>query len=112
MTHIRPDAVEAFITAGATDAVNGEAFNVGGDEHIAHRDLVALLVELAGQGSYKFIDWPAEKKVIDIGSFYADSSLFMSRTGWAPTVSLREGFARTLSYYRAHMHQYVEPRSV
>ncbi len=106
------DAVTAFLAAGASDAVNGEAFNVGGDEHITHRDLVALLVELAGQGSYKFIEWPKEKKVIDIGSFYADSSLFMTRTGWAPTVPLRDGFTRTLAYYRAHLSQYVDARPV
>ncbi|MEY4637156.1 MAG: hypothetical protein RJA55_2954 [Acidobacteriota bacterium] len=106
------DAVEAFVAAGASDAVNGEAFNVGGDEHLAHRDLVALLVELAGQGRYRFIDWPPEKKAIDIGSFYADSTLFMARTGWAPTVRLRDGFARTLAYYRAHMAHYVDHRSV
>jgi len=102
------DAVEAFVAAGASDAVNGEAFNVGGREHIAHRDLVALLVELAGQGRYRFVDWPAEKKAIDIGSFYADSSLFITRTGWAPTVALREGFTRTLSFYRAHLPHYVD----
>ena len=106
------DAVEAFLAAGASDAVNGEAFNVGGDEHISHRDLVALLVELAGQGRFKFVEWPREKKAIDIGSFYADSSLFMNRTGWAPTVPLREGFTRTLAYYRAHLSHYVDPRSV
>ena len=106
------DAVEAFLAAGASDAVNGEAFNVGGDEHIAHRDLVALLVELAGQGRYRFVEWPTEKKAIDIGSFYADSTLFRTRTGWAPAVPLREGFARTLDYYRAHMVHYVDPRSI
>lgn len=102
------DAVEAFLAAGATDAVNGEAFNVGGDEHITHRDLVALLVRLAGRGRYRFVDWPAEKKAIDIGSFYADSSLFQSRTGWAPAVRLEEGFARTFEYYRAHFDRYVD----
>ena len=101
------DAVEAFLAAGASDAVN-----VGGDEHIAHRDLVALLVELAGQGRYRFVEWPTEKKAIDIGSFYADSTLFRTRTGWAPAVPLREGFARTLDYYRAHMVHYVDPRSI
>ena len=106
------DAVAAFLAAGASDAVNGEAFNVGGDEHIAHRDLVALLVELAGQGRYRFVEWPKEKKAIDIGSFYADSTLFRTRTGWAPAVPLREGFARTLDYYRAHMVHYVDPRSI
>jgi UDP-glucose 4-epimerase len=101
------DAVEAFLAAGATDDVNGEAFNVGGDEHIAHRDLVTMLVEIAGSGRFRFVDWPPEKKAIDIGSFYADSSRFKARTGWAPGVDLREGFRRTLAYYRAHLDQYL-----
>jgi nucleoside-diphosphate-sugar epimerase len=106
------DAVEAFLAAGATDAVNGEAFNVGGDEHISHRDLVKMLVEIAGSGRYAFVDWPAEKKAIDIGNFYADSSLFSSRTGWTPHVRLREGFARTFDYYRRHLAHYVNDSSV
>ena len=55
------DAVEAFLAAGASDSVNGEAFNVGGEEHITHRDLVKMLVEIAGSGRYTFVDWPAEK---------------------------------------------------
>jgi len=106
------DAVEAFLAAGATDAVNGEAFNVGGDEHLAHRDLVKMLVEIAGSGRFTFVDWPPEKKAIDIGSFYADSSLMRTRTGWTPSVTLREGFARTFAYYRQHLLHYVDPRSV
>jgi UDP-glucose 4-epimerase len=103
------DAVEAFLVAGADDAVNGEAFNVGGDEHIAHRDLVKVLVELAGTGRYRFVEWPAEKRVIDIGSFYADSTLFRQRTGWTPTVGLRDGLTRTLAYYRNHLDRYIGP---
>src|SRR5688500_18238815 len=106
------DAVEAFLAAGATDAVNGEAFNVGGEEHISHRELVKMLVEIAGSGRFTFVDWPADKKAIDIGSFYADSSLFRERAGWRPAVRLREGFARTFDYYRLHLHQYVGDGSV
>ena len=106
------DAVEAFLAAGATDDVNGEAFNVGGEEHIAHRELVKMLVEIAGRGRYTFVDWPAEKKAIDIGSFYADSSLFRGRTGWRPKIELREGFARTFDYYRQHLQHYVSDRTV
>jgi UDP-glucose 4-epimerase len=102
------DAVDAFLRAGASDAVNGEAFNVGGDEHIAHRDLVTLLVELSGSGRYRFVEWPPEKKAIDIGSFYADSSRFKSRTGWLPQVTLREGFGKTLDYYRQHLARYLD----
>jgi UDP-glucose 4-epimerase len=101
------DAVRAFLIAGTSDACNGQAFNVGGDEHIAHRDLVKLLTELAGSGRYRFVEWPAEKKVIDIGSFYADSSRFKQTTGWTATVRLREGLAQTFAFYRQHMPHYL-----
>lgn len=102
------DAVDAFLRAGATDALNGEAFNVGGSEPLSHHDLVKLLIDVAGTGRYRFVDWPPEKKAIDIGSFYADSSRFSQAVGWAPKVSLREGLGRTLAYYRAHMSRYLD----
>jgi UDP-glucose 4-epimerase len=103
------DAVEAFLLAGLCDACDGEAFNVGGNEPIAHRDLVRRLIEIAGSGRYRFVEWPADKKLIDIGSFYADSSRFALATGWQPAVALSDGFARTLAYYREHFAHYVEP---
>jgi UDP-glucose 4-epimerase len=102
------DAVQAFLAAGMSERCNGEAFNVGGSEHIAHRNLVELLIELAGTGTYRFVEWPAEKKAIDIGSFYADSSRFTAVTGWRPATSLREGLARTVEYYRAHLEKYLD----
>jgi len=102
------DAVSAFLLAGISDACNGEAFNVGGDEHIAHRDLVQLLIELAGHGRYRFVEWPPDKKAIDIGSFYADSSRFKRVTGWTPKVPLREGLARTLAFYGEHIAHYID----
>jgi UDP-glucose 4-epimerase len=103
------DAVSAFLAAGMCDVCNGQAFNVGGDEHITHRELVKTLTELAGSGRYRFVDWPAEKKAIDIGSFYADSTRFKEACGWRPQVALREGLARTLDYYRRHIAHYIEP---
>ena len=45
------DAAEAFLRAGASDSCNGEVFNVGGDRAISHRDLTALLIDVAGSGS-------------------------------------------------------------
>jgi len=102
------DAADAFLRAGASESCQGEVFNVGGTEAITHRDLVALLIDVAGTGRVTFVPWPPEKKQIDIGSFYSDSSKFTRATGWSPRVSLREGFERTIAYYRAHMPQYVE----
>jgi UDP-glucose 4-epimerase len=101
------DAADAFLRAGASDACNGEVFNVGGDEAISHRDLAALLVQVAGSGQVRYVDWPADKKAIDIGSFYADSTKFKTTTGWAPAVPLADGLRRTVAYYREHLDRYV-----
>jgi UDP-glucose 4-epimerase len=103
------DAADAFLRAGASDACNGEVFNVGGDEPISHRDLTALLLKIAGGGSVRYVEWPADKKAIDIGSFYADSTKFKDATGWRPTVTLDEGLRRTIAFYRAHLCRYVPP---
>ena len=105
------DAVDAFLAAGDSDAVNGDVFNIGGCEPISHRDLVRLLIETAGSGRVAFVEWPPEKKAIDIGSFYSDSTRFRTSTGWAPKVTLREGLRRTVEYYRAHLPRYLEPES-
>ena len=101
------DAADAFLRAGATDATNGEVFNVGGDEPISHRELVSVLLEVAGAGSMRFVEWPADKKRIDIGSFYSDSTKFRRAVGWRPRVSLREGLQRTIAFYRQHLDEYV-----
>ena len=102
------DAADAFLRAGASDACDGEVFNVGGDEPVSHRDLVALLVDAAGSGTVRFVEWPEEKKRIDIGSFYTDSTKFRRAVGWQPRVSLREGLRRTIEFYRANMAHYVD----
>ncbi len=101
------DAADAFLRAGATDDCNGEVYNVGGAEPISHRDLVRMLIEEAGRGSVKFVDWPDDKRRIDIGSFYSDSSKFTRTTGWKPRTALREGLRQALAYYEAHLPVYL-----
>jgi len=102
------DAADAFLRAGASDACNGEAFNVGGDVPVSHRELAAELVRIAGAGRVEYVSWPPDKKVIDIGSFYADSSRFANATGWRPAVPLSEGLRRTVEFYRRHFPRYVD----
>ncbi len=102
------DTVDAFLRAGASDACNGMTLNVGGAQPIAHRDLTALLVQVAGSGRVRLVPWPAEKKAIDIGSFYSDSSLIASVLGWTPKVTLEDGLRRTVAFYRQHLARYID----
>jgi UDP-glucose 4-epimerase len=101
------DAADAFLRAGASDESNGRVFNVGGLEPIAHRALVERLIAAAGTGRYRLVEWPAEKRAIDIGDFYADSSLIARTLGWRPTTTLDAGLRATIAFYREHFAHYV-----
>ena len=59
-------------------------FNLGGSEPISLRDLLDLMIEVAGSGSFGLIPFPEEKKAIDIGSVYADYSKIERALGWKP----------------------------
>ncbi len=102
------DVVDAFLRAGASDACNGEVFNVGGDGPVSLRDLTELLVEVAGTGHVHYVEWPEDRRAIDIGGFYADSSKFQRAVGWRGKVDLREGLTRTVQYYRDHLAHYID----
>jgi UDP-glucose 4-epimerase len=99
------DCVEALLLAASSPSAYGQIFNLGSDETINLRDLAALCVELGG-GSYEIIPFPADRKPIDIGDYYGDYRFIQGRLGWRPRVSLREGLARTIAFYREHRQFY------
>jgi UDP-glucose 4-epimerase len=101
------DVVDAFLRAGAMDAADGEVFNLGGDAPVSLLELVKTLLDIAGKGSYVLTPFPPERKRIDIGDFYADTTKIRNTLGWTPRVPLREGLERTIDYYRRHRDRYL-----
>ena len=101
------DAVEAFLRAAASEESNGQVLNLGGDCVISLKDLADLLVQLNGGGEYIVRSFPADRRRIDIGDYYADFGRIRALLGWGPNVPLREGLARTLAFYRQHLEQYL-----
>jgi UDP-glucose 4-epimerase len=100
------DVVEALLLAGASDAANGEVFNLGGIGPVSHLELIRLLCEVAGCGGYRLVPFPPERARIDIGDFYADHSKIQRVLGWKPEIDLREGLRRTVEFYRQHREHY------
>jgi UDP-glucose 4-epimerase len=101
------DVVDAFLRAGASEQASGQVFNLGGSGPLSLLDVVKLMIEVAGRGSYRLTPFPPERKSIDIGDFYADSSKIRETLGWAPRVGLREGLEGTIAYYREHKEHYL-----
>jgi len=100
------DAVEAFLLAAAGDAANGQIFNLGGDCIVSLKELAEMVVEISG-GQYTTRSYPAERKRIDIGDYYADFSRIRSTLGWQPRISLHDGLRRTMEFYREHLPKYL-----
>jgi UDP-glucose 4-epimerase len=101
------DVVDALLTAAVRPEADGQIFNLGGDCVISLKDTAQLLLDASGGGEFKIREFPAERKRIDIGDYYSDYSLIRKELGWEPKVSLRDGFAKTVAFYRENLEHYL-----
>ena len=105
------DVVEAMLLATTYDGANGHYFNLGSNEPVSLLEFVQILLKVcqeagAGQGGYRMVPFPPDKKRIDIGNYYADYGKIAEALGWQPRVGLYEGLRRTVAYYLEHRQFY------
>jgi UDP-glucose 4-epimerase len=101
------DVVDAFLLAGTNDVANGRVYNLGGPAPISLYDLACTIVEIAGKGDVRLVEWPEDRKKIDIGDVYSSYARIETDLGWQPTTPLRTGLAQTLAYYGEHLARYL-----
>jgi UDP-glucose 4-epimerase len=101
------DAVDAFLMAAASPSTNGQVYNLGGSEVIDLSSVAKLMVEVNGSGEYEVREFPADRRAIDIGDYYADFSKIRAELGWMPKRTLRDTIAATLSYFRKNLSHYL-----
>jgi UDP-glucose 4-epimerase len=101
------DCVDALLLAAEREEVNGQIYNLGDRNPVSLQELADLLVELHGSGSYSVHSFPEDRKKIDIGDYYSEISKYESVVDWTPKVSLREGLARTLEFYKVNITHYL-----
>jgi UDP-glucose 4-epimerase len=100
------DAVEAFLLAAVKREAEGEVFNLGGPPPVTLQQLAEMLVALNGGGTFTVRTFPADRKKIDIGDFYADDRRIGRKLGWRPRTDLRTALTNTLAYYRKELSHY------
>jgi UDP-glucose 4-epimerase len=101
------DVVEAFLLSAITDDAVGQVINLGSSEVISLRQLAELLIGINMSGSYRIVPFPAERKAIDIGDYYSDYSKAKMLLKWEPLMSLKDGLATTIDFYKKHLGQYI-----
>ena len=105
------DVVDAFLLSAealenAPEKCSGRAFNLAG-EQASLKQVAELLINRSGHGTIESIPFPGERKKIDIGDYYGDSTLFESLTGWKPKVTLKQGIDLTLDFFEKHKEHYL-----
>jgi UDP-glucose 4-epimerase len=101
------DCVDALLRAASHPAAVGRVFNLGGRGHISLADLARLMVEIHGRGRVVVRKFPAGRKKIDIGDYYADWTAIRETLGWQPRTSLPAALRRTLAFYRRELKYYL-----
>ena len=102
------DVVDALLLAAVHPAAEGQVFNLGHSERVSLRELAELLTCIHKGGHFEVVPFPPDREIIDIGDYYGDFTRIKTSLGWEPKILLREGLARTLSFYKEHHAHYWE----
>ncbi|MDT3378356.1 UDP-glucuronic acid decarboxylase family protein [Labrys neptuniae] len=90
------DLIEALVRMMATPADVHGPVNIGNPVEITVRHLAELIIELTGSSSrLRFRPLPAD----DPRQRQPDIAKARALLGWAPSVGLRDGLARTIAYF-------------
>jgi CDP-glucose 4,6-dehydratase len=109
------DAVAAYLAiwkalaGGADSAAAGHAFNAGGGEPHRVGEVVELICRLAGTDVEPDVRGSGTPSG-EIDRQWVEFSKLKRLTNWSPQVTLEEGLARTIEWYRAHP-EWLEPPS-
>ena len=101
------DAVAGLLALGRHPAARGETFFVVGDEHFSVAEIARLTVEVMGAGEVRHVDWPAGRKIIDVGDAVISNAKIKQTIGWSPCVDLRAGLQKTARFYAEHLTNYL-----
>lgn len=95
------DAAEALFQAAQNPKLYGEVYFATHDEHVSVIDIATHIVKVFGRGSVSHVEWPEQRKRIEVDDVRISSRLFRGLTNWRPHHSFLEGLERT----RAIMEQ-------
>ena len=100
------DVVNAILLSAQSDAANGMIFNLGADDPINLEDTARLMIEISPNANYGLVPFPADRKAIDIGDYYANYRKIKSKLGWQPKVELKDGLKLTIDFYKKFQKHY------
>lgn len=101
------DVVSALMKASRTPSCFGKAFNLGGSENYSLTDVAKKMTTFVAGSEWALVEFPPDRKKIDIGDYYSDFSMASDLLDWYPSTSLDTGLERTICYYNNTISHYI-----
>jgi UDP-glucose 4-epimerase len=99
------DVVDAMILAAQSKKADGEVFFVGSGRDVMLIDLVKIIIKIAGNGMWKFVPWPSERKSIEVGDVALSIEKIQRVLGWYPKTTLEEGLEKTYKWIETKLRE-------
>lgn len=99
------DIVTAFLALGAAREVElGRVYNAGSGRRLRISEVVETVRRLAGTDKSVITEAaPARPSRSEVAELVADATALARLTGWRPQVSLEDGLARTVAWWRCRL---------
>ena len=102
------DCVNALITASQENSCVGEALFAVADKHYSVAEIANLIIKVFGKGKIKYIEWPRERKIIEVGDVIINNQKIKDTLNWRPSVDLIDGLEITSDYYLSKLDYYLD----
>ncbi len=100
------DSVTALILASQNNKLNGEALFAVADRQYTVAEVAQEICKIIG-GKVRFIDWPKDREVIEIGDAVISNKKIKSILNWVPQYDLTSGLIKTKEYFIPRLKQYI-----
>jgi UDP-glucose 4-epimerase len=101
------DCVAALVLAAMDDKSNGQVFFAVSDKQYNVAEIAQTLVENIG-GTARFVEWPPDRKAIEIGDAVISNEKIKTTLKWNPQFDLQSGLLKTRDYFANCLKHYVK----
>jgi len=89
------DAVDIMYKAALDKRLIGESFFATHEEHLPVLEIAHAIVRVIGRGKVIHVEWPDERRRIEIDRVQISSARLRTLVGWKPRYSFEEGLKKT-----------------
>jgi UDP-glucose 4-epimerase len=100
------DCVEALVSAAVSEKVDREALFAVADKHYTIAEIANAINTHIG-GTVRFVPWPREREVIEIGESKLSNEKIKRALNWSPRISMEDGLKRTKAYFEGSLSAYL-----